>query len=291
MGLQFGKVALSLLPSTMRRGSRRLNTTTKLQRAMNDIRLRKLVAVLSLFAASGALATTGYAQATTTTTTTATPTTAEVTAPAASNEEPTKMEQYVVTGSNIPQAADALSIPVAIIDNRVMEDSGIAADTLDLLRKVAPNISGIGSENAQIAVASNFRGANDPAEATGGSQFVDLNLIPPAAIDRVEVLEDGASAIYGSDAVGGVINIILKKDYNGWEMGAHYGFSTGTGRYEERSGYLVGGVSNGKTSITVSFDYAQHNALYLSSRPYTNPIYGTYTAPGTLEVYDNRSEE
>jgi iron complex outermembrane receptor protein len=276
---------------------------------MNDIRLRKLVAVLSLFAASGALATTGYAQATTTTTTTtATPTTAEVTAPASSNEEPTKMEQYVVTGSNIPQAADALSIPVAIIGSSVMEDSGIAADTLDLLRKVAPNISGIGSENAQIATASNFGGAsvnikglptlvlvdgrrvaNDPAEATGGSQFVDLNLIPPAAIDRVEVLEDGASAIYGSDAVGGVINIILKKDYNGWEMGAHYGFSTGTGRYEERSGYLTGGVSNGKTSITVSFDYAQHNELYLSSRPYTNPIYGTYTAPGTLEVYDNLS--
>ena len=185
---------------------------------MNDIRLRKLVAVLSLFAASGALATTGYAQATTTTTTTtATPTTAEVTAPASSNEEPTKMEQYVVTGSNIPQAADALSIPVAIIGSSVMEDSGIAADTLDLLRKVAPNISGIGSENAQIATASNFGGAsvnikglptlvlvdgrrvaNDPAEATGGSQFVDLNLIPPAAIDRVEVLEDGASAIYGS---------------------------------------------------------------------------------------------
>jgi outer membrane receptor for ferrienterochelin and colicin len=64
------------------------------------------------------------------------------------------------------------------------------------------------------------RVAFDPAESTGGGQFVDLNMIPVAAIDRIEVLQDGASAIYGSDAVGGVINIILKKNYNGWEAGA-----------------------------------------------------------------------
>jgi iron complex outermembrane receptor protein len=216
----------------------------------------------------------------------------------------------VVTGSNIPQAADALAIPVAVVDNQVIQDSGVFSDTLDILRKVAPNISGIGQENAQIDTASNFGGAqvslkglptlvlvdgrrvaNDPAEATGGAQFVDLNLIPPAAIERVEVLQDGASAIYGSDAIGGVINIILKKDYNGWETGAHYGLSTAAGHYEERSGYLVGGVSNDKTSITVSFDYAQHDQLFLADRPYTNPIYGTYTPPevGAIEVYDNTS--
>jgi iron complex outermembrane receptor protein len=231
-------------------------------------------------------------------------------APATETPEPeVKMEKFVVTGSNIPQAADALSIPVAVIDAPVMANSGVAADTLDLLRKVAPNISGIGQENAQINSGSTFGGAsvtiknlatlvlingrrvaNNPVESTGGNQFVDLNAIPPAAIERIEVLQDGASAIYGSDAVGGVINIILKKEYNGWEAGAHYGFSNADGHYAEKSGYLVGGVSTDKTSITVAFDYAQHKELYLSSRPYTNPIYGTYTAPGTLEVYDNASQ-
>jgi len=222
-------------------------------------------------------------------------------------DQPQVLEKFVVTGSNIPMAAEALAIPVATIDSETMKDSGVAADTLDLLRKVAPNISGIGAENAQVQTGSNFGGAsvnikglptlvllngrrvaNDPAESTGGFQFVDLNTIPVAAIERIEVLQDGASAIYGSDAIGGVINIILKTNYNGWEMGAHYGFSTAAGHYEERSGYLVGGVSNDKTSITVSFDYAQHNDLFLASRPYTNPIYGTYTAPGgTIEIYDN----
>jgi len=261
---------------------------------MKDLRIRKLSAVLSLFAAYGTWATTGAAQST------------AAAAAATSDQSPQVLEKFVVTGSNIPMAADAVAVPVAIIGTQAMQDSGVSADTLDILRKVMPNISGVGEENATIATGSNFGGAsvnikglptlvlldgrrvaNDPAEASNGSQFVDLNMIPPAAIERIEVLQDGASAIYGSDAVGGVINIILKKNYNGWQVGAHYGLSTETGHYEERSGYLTGGVSNDNTSITLSMDYAQHNALYQSARPYTNPIYGTYTSPGTLEVYDN----
>jgi iron complex outermembrane receptor protein len=266
---------------------------------MKNLRFRKFVSALSLIAATGAITSTGYAQVTTSTTSTTTST----------SEAPQVLEKVVVTGSNIPMAVDALAIPVATIDIATIEDSGVSSDTLDLLRKVEPNISGIGQENAQVSTGSNFGGASltikglptlvlingrrvatDPAESTGGFQFVDLNVIPLAAVERFEVLQDGASAIYGSDAIGGVINIILKSNYNGWETGAHYGFATSTGHYEERSGYLVGGVSNDKTSITVSMDYAQHNDLFLSSRPYTNPIYGTYTAPGgSIEIYDNTS--
>lgn len=274
---------------------------------MKNLRIRKLLAVLSLITAAGFLASRGFAQASTPTT--AIPSTAQVTSTTttpAPTPEVQVLEKFVVTGSNIPMAADALSIPVAVVDQQVFDDSGVNADTLDILRKVEPNISGVGQENAQIATSSNFGGAsvnikglptlvlingrrvaNDPAEATGGSQFVDLNLIPPAAIDRIEVLQDGASAIYGSDAVGGVINIILKKDYNGWESGVHYGYSSNDGHYSERSGYITGGVSTDKTSITVSMDYAQQDQLYLADRPYTNPIYGTYTFPGSLEVYNN----
>ncbi len=264
---------------------------------MKDLRLRKLMAVLSLIAAPVFISSMGYAQATTSTDNSAVSTAA-----------PEVLEKVVVTGSNIPQAADALAIPVATVDFKVMEDSGVAADTLDLLRKVAPNISGIGQENATtssnttqggaqltikglptLVLLDGRRVANDPAESQGGYEFVDLNMIPPAAIDHIEILQDGASAIYGSDAVGGVINIILKKDYNGWEVGSHYGFSRDAGHYAERSGYIVGGVSNDKTSITVSADYAQHDTIMFSQRSYTNPYYNTYTYPGSLEVYDNLS--
>ena len=220
-------------------------------------------------------------------------------------ENATVLEKLVVTGSNLPQAADALSIPVSIIDFQVMEESGVYSDTLDILRKVSPNIGGVGEENAgantnsthggaeaeinglwTLVLVDGRRVANDPAGSTGGDEFVDLNLIPPAAIERIEVLQNGASAIYGSDAVGGVINIILKKDYNGWETGTHFGYSPEAGHYSERSAYLAGGVSNAKTSITVSLEYSQHNALLLADRSYTNPLYATYTHPGVIDIFD-----
>jgi iron complex outermembrane receptor protein len=275
---------------------------------MKDLRLRKFLAVLPLFAAYGLITTTGKAQATSTATTTTTTTTTASTVAPSTEEEPQVLEKFVVTGSNIPMAADSLAIPVATVGQAVITDSGVSDNMLDLLRKVEPNISGVGQEAAQIQFNTNFGGASvnikglstlvlidgrrvafDPAESTGGAQFVDLNLIPIAAVDRVEVLQDGASAIYGSDAIGGVINIILKKNYNGWETGADYGFSTNTGHYSERSGYLVGGVSTDTTSITVGFNYNQQDAMYLKDFSYTNPIYGTYTFPGSLEVYDNLS--
>src|SRR5580704_7048536 len=110
---------------------------------MKDLRLRKFSAVLSLFAAYGLLTTTGKAQATTTATTTTTTTTAAVAPMADNTDEPQVLEKFVVTGSNIPMAADALAVPVLTVGQQVITESGVSADTLDLLRKVAPNISGV----------------------------------------------------------------------------------------------------------------------------------------------------
>ena len=223
-----------------------------------------------------------------------------------------KLEQVIVTGSYIPTPADALAVPVTVVGPHEIEDSGVSTNLLDILRKVAPQFSGndnIGNENAQGNFTSSFGGAQvalhnlttlvlidgrrlafDPAEAQGGNEFVDLNMIPVAAIDRIELLSDGASALYGSDALGGVINIILKTNYKGWEVGAHYGFSDNPGHYSERSAYIVGGVSNGKTSIMVGFEYEKNNPIYLKDRPFTNPIYGTYTYAGELQVFNQSTE-
>jgi len=225
--------------------------------------------------------------------------------PPASDDSAIVLPDVVVTGSNLPQAMDALAMPVAIIDSKVMEESGVNFDTLDILRKVSPNIGGTGEENAQNGGNGTYGGAgaavngllslvlvdgrrvvNDPSGAVDGGQFVDLNLIPPAMIDHIEVLEDGASAIYGSDALGGVINIILKKNYNGWEAETHFGYSDNTGHYSERSASLVGGVSNGSTSITIGLDFAQHDAIYLKDRSYTTPVNVTYNYSGVIDIYD-----
>jgi iron complex outermembrane receptor protein len=222
----------------------------------------------------------------------------------ADQANPEMLAKFVVTGSNIQNAGEALSIPVAIISPGDIQNSGVETNVLDVLRKISPAISGLGGENATISTGATNGGsevslhnlptlvlingrrmAYNPVDGAGGNEFVDLNTIPLAAIERIEVLSDGSSAIYGADAVGGVINIILKKDYNGWEANAHYGFSDLPGHYSERTGSIVGGVSNGTTSITASVEYTQSDPIFQNQRPETNPYYATVYVPGILEIY------
>ena len=227
------------------------------------------------------------------------------TSESSSDDQAVSLPKYVVTGSNIPTAAEALSVPVVALNVDDMQNSGVETNTLDILRKMVPSISGIGSENANIATATNYGGAQlfihglpalvlvdgqrvatSSAEAINGNSFVDLNLIPPAAIESIDVLQDGSSAIYGSDALGGVINITLKKDYNGWDVREHWGESTNDGHYNERTFSVVGGVSDGKNSITMSAEYTQNPYILFSQRPDTH-IYGaSVNQPGVVDIYN-----
>ena len=121
------------------------------------------------------------------------------------------------------------------------------------------------------------------ASARGGRSFVDVNQIPLAAIQSMEVLTDGASAIYGSDAVGGVVNVKLKHDYEGLEFGGRYAMSTGDGDYTQRSAYLVAGAKTDRISLTVSFTESDITPLLQSERPFSNPQRGkSATISGAL---------
>lgn len=267
---------------------------------MNKLPTRKFGALLSLVATTSLFAVPAIGQTTAPATTpTSTP---------ATDQTPQVLERYVVTGTNIPTAADALAIPVTVLGPQQIENSGVKTNVLDLLRKTMPQFSGnanLGTENANIASNSTYGGsmisihnlntlvlvngrrvAFDPAESEGGAEFVDMNMIPIAAIQDIQVLTDGASAIYGSDAVGGVVNIILKKDYNGWEVGGHYGQASSDGHYRERSAYIVGGASNGNTSVTVSAEYTNDDPIWQHERSFSNPIYGTTYYPGVIDVFD-----
>jgi iron complex outermembrane receptor protein len=269
------------------------------------------MAMLSLFAAAGSLANSGFAQATTTTTTTATPTTAQVTAPAPANpEEPTTLEKFVVTGTYLPMSADAPAIPVTTVDIQQIQNSGETTNLMEVLTKLQPQFSGslnLGPTNGNIASNStnggsqvalrNFptlilinghRAAFAPIDAVGGFQFVDLNLIPVAAVEKIEILTDGASAIYGSDAVGGVVNVILKSNYSGFEVDTHYGWSTGlvTGSFIEKGTSITGGVSNGKTSITISAEYTNNTPLYQYQVTTSRYTTGTSNYPGVINIYN-----
>ncbi|MEJ1974133.1 MAG: TonB-dependent receptor plug domain-containing protein [Lacunisphaera sp.] len=155
------------------------------------------------------------------------------------------LDKFVVTGSFIPATLDEQkAMPIQIIDAAAIEISGVNTNVLDVLRKTVPQVQGgnnigvgkrqhrrrhnNGSSNVALrnvdtlVLFNGKRMAANPGAAGGGVTGVDLNLIPLSAVDQIQVLTDGASAIYGSDAVSGVINIILKKDYRGAELTSHY---------------------------------------------------------------------
>jgi iron complex outermembrane receptor protein len=236
------------------------------------------------------------------------PATQSVPAPS-SNDEVVKLEKFEVTGSYLPPAANSVAIPVISVGADAIEKSGTNTDLLEVLRKTVPQFSGnanLGSANANInqgatnggsqlalrnaqtlVLINGRRVAYSPVAGTGGFQFVDVNMIPIAAIERIEVLPDGASAIYGTDAVAGVVNIILKSDFQGFEVGGRYGFSTNTGHYAERSGYLVGGVSTDRTSMTLSAEWSRIDPIYNWERPYSATTFGTPTFAGSVNSGTN----
>src|ERR1022692_3052872 len=196
----------------------------------------------------------------------------------------------VVTGSNIPTAEEVTAEPVDTVTTADIDRSG-AQDVLTVLQKRNPDFVGggnIGNTNANIAsgftqggaiisirglptltLLEGRRVADDAAIATGGAQFQDVNLFPTALISRIEVLKDGASTLYGSEAVGGVVNIFLKDDFTGVDMGYHYGFTVESA-IAERKAWVIAGVGNEDTHVTAGFQYYEEDPLFSRQRAYSS---------------------
>ena len=159
---------------------------------------------------------------------------------------PTKLEKIEVTGSSIKRVQDEGSSPIQVIKAQDLVKLGITSAE-QLLANISANGNGIDglvtNQGSDFLNSAGKKGPNNGASGASlrglGSEYtlvllngrrvathalngssVDLNSIPLAAIDRVEILKDGASAIYGTDAIGGVINFILKRDYKGFEATA-----------------------------------------------------------------------
>src|SRR5437016_6116326 len=182
---------------------------------------------------------------------------------AATGEQPVKMEKTVVTGSLIPTAETVGPAPVDIVSGERIQQAG-SQDILATLKALNPAFAGNGNvgqtvnnggfgeanvllRNLATLVLLNGRRLGNSAFSNGG--FVDVNTIPVSMIERIEILKDGASALYGSEAVGGVINIITKKNYNGTEISGSYGFATGKGDVTERRASAVSGITAEKGSF------------------------------------------
>lgn len=265
---------------------------------MNKLRSRKFLAAPVLILAAGLLPTLGFA---------------EESAPAEENQDLVRLDKYEVTGSYIPYSAEAPAVPVRIVNTADIEATGQVTDLLEVIRKSVPQFVGngnIGSSNSNIGggstnggsrvqlrnvqtlvLVNGRRAAFSPVSAVGGFDFVDVNSIPVSAVERIEVLKDGASALYGSDAVSGVVNIILKKDYEGAEVGGHYAFSKQFGTiWEERSGRTTVGAQNGKTSVTISAEWTRSDPLFQNERAFSFDQTGkTSSFAGVVNYYGAES--
>lgn len=203
-------------------------------------------------------------------------------------EQTLPIEEIIVTGSHIRGAPNTAS-PILRFDRDAISRSGFA--TLDDFMESIPQNFGGGASQDTIgtdsAVGNNGFGSSVNLRALGpgaslvlvngrrlapagnGGRFIDVSMLPMAAIERVEVLTDGASAIYGSDAVGGVVNFILRDDYEGAQTTLRYGSVTDGDLGEIQASQALGGDWDTGSTL-LAYEYHRRDALYASDRDFAS---------------------
>src|SRR5438874_3844553 len=200
-----------------------------------------------------------------------------------------EVERVIVTGSNIPTAEETGPNPVDTYRPADIEKLGIrnSQDLQTFLPQEAGgtvnlNIGNGGDGTVQInlrgllpketlVLIDGKRVAYGSLGNAGSSQGVDINLIPFPMIDHIDILKDGASAVYGSDAVAGVINFFLLHKFRGLEIGGSYG-NTNLGASNdmgEREAWIKTGTGDDKTDIVVIADFYDRAAIYGRDRDIT----------------------
>ncbi len=206
---------------------------------------------------------------------------------AAEDEDPAALEKVEVTGSHIKRVDIEGPSPVLVIDRDDIDATG-ASTVADVLRNItsntgpsfdekftnsfAPGSSGLSmrglGQDATLVLLNGRRMSKYGFAQNINDSFVDLNSIPLGAIERIEVLKDGASAIYGSDAIAGVINIILRKDFDGAEATVDYGVSDESDG--DTSGFnLLTGTTNANSNLTFNLNYMRRKEVMLKDRDFS----------------------
>ena len=174
-----------------------------------------------------------------------------VTAETIENSGQTNLTQFL---TDIP----ALSSSVTLQDGADTTTPGLAG--LNLL-----NLRGLGTDRTLVLVNGRRHISSSP-----GTPSVDVNSIPVALVERTEVLTGGASAVYGADGVSGVVNFILKDDFEGVDFRTQYGTSDEGGADNYFASLLLGNnFADGRGNVTLGFEYNKDEALKVSEREYT----------------------
>lgn len=210
----------------------------------------------------------------------------------AQTEDAITLDKLEVTGSRIKRTESEGAVPVVVFDREYIERSGTSTVT-ELVKKVIYNNAGVRDEtftqgfapasagvdlrglgvNRTLVLVNGRRVPLFPFGQDGSASFVDINLIPLSAVERIEILKDGASAIYGSDAIAGVVNIILRQNQEGAELSLQLG---GTGEGDGQEGHVsaVGGLSNEKGNITFIADFFDRDKVMARDRDISESALG-----------------
>ncbi len=210
------------------------------------------------------------------------------------------LEEVIVTGSQIRGASTTAALPVSVITQEDIQVTGAASS--DELFRTLPGVGAVGfGGNNQRSVSFGINGARGDVasinlrslgegntlvlmngrrlvdhpgtqtnEQTAPAVTVNMNAIPVMGLQRVEVLRDGASALYGTDAVAGVVNTVLRNDFEGLEISARYG-SAMEDNPDETTISVLGGLTfnNDRTNISGSFTWHDRSALFARDRSYS----------------------
>lgn len=223
-----------------------------------------------------------------------------------------ELQEVVVTGSLIQRADTNTPAPLQTITLGDIQNTG-ATDISDVLHQLTANgqgnlnqsfggafaagASGIAlrdmTVDATLVLMDGHRMADYPISDDGQRSFVDVANLPLAAIERIDVLKDGASAIYGSDAIAGVVNIILRKTFVGTQISADYGtsYNNDATTYHASALYGFGDLGADGHNTYVSIEWRHQDPLNLDRRPQYDdfdfldeygPAAGGTNAPGTV---------
>jgi len=210
---------------------------------------------------------------------------------AQSADEP--IEEIITTGSRIPRAGFDTLMPAIVVDGEFLKDRGITDvatalnelpafgfpgnSTLDTQSTYSigqnfVNLYGLGSQRTLTLVnGRRFVSGNSPSlfvGANAGAQ-VDLNMIPTALVDRIETISIGGAPIYGADAIAGTVNVIMKQDFEGFDLASSYGVSA-EDEMEETVVSVAWGAnsSDGRGNVSLAVEFSDRAGMIASKMPH-----------------------
>ena len=221
------------------------------------------------------------------------------TAFAQEEEADKELDKVRVTGSRISRVDLEGPEPVTVISREDIDASGDIS-VAEVLRGSTFNSFGSFKESsgssAQSQATVSLRGVGSQrtlvlldgrriSYAPTLSGAANLNTLPLASVERIEILRDSASAVYGSDAIGGVINVILRKDFEGVQLSAGMGRPTQDGG-DEASGSIVGGISSARGNLLFSLEHSERDRIFNGDRLFSRTGLSSFGFPGSFGATD-----